>query len=272
MYHFVMDAFNGFRSRLDDIMLIHEVLEEIPLKLGMKTVMTPFILPYYNGVIPEDCGISTFEFLEGGHFTIHTFSFREAYFVDLLSPEPFDSHRLESMIRAAFPADNITSFTLKREDKNSYPKKIRINEELDFGPHLFLEFDDYNGPTSMDDLFDLFDEMPFKIGMTPIMRPYAVRNKIANEKVTSILTMIAESHISLHYFEESRRAYLDLFSCRFFDYNEVIEKLKQLFKSNFINETLISRGSKYQHFKKNPASQAFNSRAWLNNVYKNGGS
>lgn len=268
MYHFVMDAFNGYRSRLDDIMLVHEVLEEIPVKLGLKTVMAPYILPYYNGVVPEDCGISTFEFLKGGHFTIHTFSFREAYFVDLLSPEPFDATKLENMIKCAFPAETINCYTLKREEKNSYPKNIQISEDLDFGPHVFLDFEDYAGPTTIDALFDLFDEMPFKIGMTPIMRPYAIRNMIGNERVTSILTMIAESHISLHYFEESKRAYLDLFSCRFFDYDEVIGKLKQLFSSNVVNETLISRGSKYQQLKRVSTSQAINSRAWLDNVYK----
>jgi hypothetical protein len=150
----------------------------------------------------------------------------------------------------------------------SYPPKIEINEALDFGPHLFLDFKDYNGPKSMDELFDLFDTMPFKIGMTPIIRPYMVKNTVDNQKVTSILTMIAESHISLHYFEESNRAYLDLFSCRFFDYNSVIDKLKQVFKSEVSNETLIARGSKYHQFKNVSKAQAKDSRSRLDNVYK----
>ncbi len=268
MNHFIMDAFNGYRSRLDDIMLVHEILEELPLKLGIKPVMQPFILPYYNGVVPEDCGISAFIFLEGGHFTIHTFSFRETYFVDLLSPELFDAQKLDEILKKAFPAEQSNLYLLEREKKESYPQKIEINEALDFGPHLFLDFIDYNGPKTMDDLFELFDTMPFKIGMTPIIRPYVVRNLVGNEKVTSILTMIAESHISLHYYEESNRAYLDLFSCRFFNYNEVIGKLKQVFNSKITNETLISRGSKYQNFKHASTTQAINSRAWTENVYK----
>jgi S-adenosylmethionine/arginine decarboxylase-like enzyme len=268
MNHFIMDAFNGYRSRLDDIMLVHEILEEIPLKLGMKTVMPPFVLPYYNGVIPEDCGISAFVFLAGGHFTIHTFSFREAYFVDFFSPASFDADKLAGLIKGAFPAERITSYTLERERRESYPPKIAINETLDFGPHLFLDFANYNGPKTMDDLFELFDQMPFKIGMTPIIRPYMVKNTIDNQKVTSILTMIAESHISLHYFEESNRAYLDLFSCRFFDYHSVIGKLKQVFQSEVSNEILLARGSKYHQFKSISNAQTNNSRSWLDNVYK----
>jgi S-adenosylmethionine/arginine decarboxylase-like enzyme len=268
MNHFMMDAFNGYRSRLDDMMLVHELLEELPLKLGMKPVMPPFILPYYNGVIPEDCGISAFVFLAGGHFTIHTFSFREVYFVDLVTPEPCDTKQLENSIRAAFPAERVTSFCLERENKPGYPRLPAIDETMDFGPHLFLDFNNYSGPQTMDDLFELFDTMPFKIGMTPIIRPYVVTSKVGTEKVLSILTMIAESHISLHYFVDSKRAYLDLFSCRFFNYQEVVQTLKRVFKSPVTNETLIARGSKYQLYKTASAALAMNSRAWVENVHE----
>ncbi|MDT3699818.1 MAG: S-adenosylmethionine decarboxylase [Thermincola sp.] len=268
MNHFVMDAFNGYRSRLDDIILVHEFLEELPFKLGLNTVMPPYILPYYNGVVAEDCGISAFVFLAGGHFTIHTFSFREAYFVDLVSPQAFDPDKLESIIRETFPAEKVNSFHLQRDCKESYPQQITIDEAKDFGPHVFLDLNDYNGPRSMDELFTIFDTLPFQIGMTPIMRPYVVRNNAGGEKVTSILTMIAESHISLHYFEESNRAYLDLFSCRFFNYDEVIGKLKQVFNSNVVNETLISRGSLYHQLKTGSPEKVVNSTSWVDNVYK----
>lgn len=268
MNHFVMDAFNGYRSRLDDITLVHEFLEELPLKLGLKTVMPPYILPYYNGVVPEDCGISAFVFLAGGHFTIHTFSFREAYYVDMVSTETFDALKVENIIKETFPAERVTSYLLEREKQETYPRKIEINEELDFGPHLFLDFDNYNGPRTMDELFSLFDSMPFNIGMTPIMRPYTVKNVVGGENVTSILTMIAESHISLHYFEKSKKAYLDLFSCRFFDYEDVIGKLKQVFNSEVTNETLISRGSLYHQFKKTKPSQTVHPGSWVTNVYE----
>ncbi len=268
MYHFVMDAFRGYRSRLDDMLLVYEALEEIPQKLGMKMVMPPMILPYYNGVVPEDCGISAFVFLAGGHFTIHTFSFRETYFVDLLSPEPFDAEELKRLLRNAFPAEQVTAYQLERGKRETYPAKIAINEAEDFGPHVFLDIHDYNGPRSMDDLFALFDTMPFQIGMTPILRPYMVKNRAGDEQVTSILTMIAESHISLHYFAESKRAYFDLFSCRFFNYGEVLGKLKGVLNSTIDNEILISRGSKYQQYKNDAATPAIDTRAWLANVYQ----
>ena len=77
MLHFTMDGFGGHRSRFDDIRLVQEVLEELPVHLGLTPAMPPMLLPYYNGVEPDDCGVSGFVFLAGGHLTIHTFSFRE---------------------------------------------------------------------------------------------------------------------------------------------------------------------------------------------------
>jgi S-adenosylmethionine/arginine decarboxylase-like enzyme len=266
--HFVMDAYHGYRSRLDDILLIQEILEEIPSKLGVKTVMPPFVLPYYNGVVPEDCGITAFVFLAGGHFTIHTFSFRETYFVDLVTPETFDSARLEFLLKEVMPAEKINTFYLEREKSQSYLQKIEINEALDFGPHLFLDFKNYQGPKTMEELFSAFDTMPLKIGMTPIIRPYTIKNLVNGEPVTSIITMIAESHISLHYFEKSQQAYMDLFSCRFFNTDEVIPKLKAMFHSEISNEILMSRGSKYHKYKNDTVSQSLYSGAWVKNVYQ----
>lgn len=266
MKHFIMDAFNGYRSRLDDITLVHEFLEELPTKLGLETVMPPFILPYYNGIVPEDCGISAFVFLAGGHFTIHTFSFREAYFVDLVSPVDFEAEKLERIIRETFPAERVISYVLEREDKKSYPAYPPISESMDFGPHLFLDFDDYQGPTSMDDLFDLFDTVPFQIGMTPIMRPYAMKTRLGDLQVVSVMTMIAESHICLHYFPQMNKAYLDLFSCRFFDYSKVAGTLKEIFGSHITNETLFSRGSKYHRYKRHIDPNEVSHPSWSDHI------
>src|SRR2546429_3479584 len=46
---------------------------------------------------------------------------------------------------------------------------------------------------------------PRSIGMTPIMRPYVIRDRAADGRpVLSAMTMIAESHVSLHVFPDER--------------------------------------------------------------------
>lgn len=261
-----MDAFKGYRSRLDDILLVHELLEEIPETLELEPVMPPFVLPYYNGVIPEDCGISAFIFLAGGHFSIHTFSFREAFFVDLVTPKPLNASLLENRIKSAFPAEIVNTDCTGRGNRQTAFKNITIDPALDFGPHVMFDFEQYTGPVTMDDLFTLFDTIPYKIGMTPIMRPYAVKGVYHGEEITSILTMIAESHISLHYFPKQARAYFDIFSCRFFDYNDVAGKLKQEFKGRISNEVYISRGSKYQNLRSTSEMLTTKSKTWLEHI------
>jgi S-adenosylmethionine/arginine decarboxylase-like enzyme len=266
MNHFIMDAFKGYRSRLDDILLVHELLEEIPHKLGLETVMPPFVLPYYNGVIPEDCGISAFVFLAGGHFTIHTFSFREAFFVDLVTPKAINPKTLENLIRSAFPAEMVNSACAKRGEGSTAFNNTGVDPAVDFGPHVMLDFSQYSQPVTMDDLFTLFDTMPYKIGMTPIMRPYAVKGSYHGVQIISILTMIAESHISLHYFPDEAKAFFDIFSCRFFDYDDVVSKLKQGFSGKVNHEILIARGSKYQHLRSTADTLTLKSKSWLENL------
>lgn len=267
MRHFLFDAYNGYRSRLDDIPFIHEFLEEAPLKLGLRPTMPPFVLPYYNGIVPEDCGISSFVFLEGGHFTLHTFSYRGAFFIDLLDPKGVNRKKLHDLIDDAFPSEkNLENYIDRTEGERL--SRPAIDSEKDFGPHLFLDFEDFEGPGTMDAIFAYFDGLPRKVGMTPIIRPYVIRNRVGAEDVLSGMTMIAESHISLHVFLGSRKAYFDLFSCSFFDAAKVVRELKRGLKGKVVHETLISRGSKYKKFREAAPQKAKFSRVWLGHVLR----
>jgi len=265
MQHFMIDGFKGYRSRFDHIQLIQEVLEELPHQLGLAPAMPPFLLPYYNGVVPEDCGVSAFVLLGGGHFTLHTFSFREAYFADLLAPAAFDTRALRLQLDAAFPCATTTVNTVTRA-----PEAIRSaapDVEADFGPHVFLDLADYAGPTSMDDLFTLFDRLPWEIDMTPIMRPYLLKGETADGRpYVSVVTMIAESHIILHCFPQEKRAYFDLFSCRFFETERVFTRLKSLLPGTVLNEALVARGSKYRQFRTEVPDEVAKSQHWLHAV------
>jgi S-adenosylmethionine/arginine decarboxylase-like enzyme len=259
MVHFTIDGFRGFRSRFDDARLIQELLEDAPAQLGLRRAMPAFVLPYYNGVVAEDCGISAFVFLAGGHFTLHTFSFRETYFADLVAPDEFDPAKLRALLEAVFPCAITTAQMVERQDlKDSEP-----DVESDFGPHLFLNVDAYQGPRSLDALFDLFDRLPAEIGMTPIMRPYVIRDSAAGRPVLSAMTMIAESHVSLHVFPREDRAYVDLFSCRFFDRTFVVPRLRAQFPGGSVQEALIARGSRYRYLRTERADEHAKSRTWL---------
>jgi S-adenosylmethionine/arginine decarboxylase-like enzyme len=266
MFHYLFDAYDGYRSRLDDLSLVHEFLEEVPLKLGLRTVMPPFVLPYYNGVVPEDCGISAFVFLSGGHFTLHTFSYRGAYFIDLLYPRRFSPKKLRSHILDVLPSGRTLESFVDRT-AGGRPERPAIDARRDFGPHLMLDIEDYAGPGTMDEVFGFLDGLPGKIGMTPIIRPYVLRNGADGQEVLSGMTMIAESHIALHVFRGTGTAFFDIFSCSFFDPRKVRRALARTLKGRPTRDTLISRGSKYKESVETPVKKVAFSRAWLNHAF-----
>lgn len=244
MHHLTIDGFRGFRSRMDDVRFVQELVEELPARVGAEPVMPAFLIPYYNGVRPEDCGISAFVFLKGGHFTLHTFSFRETYFSDLLYPVPFDMQGLQDSLAAALPCEVTHSHAYAAVEERQ--RDERIDRGIDFGPHIVIGIEEYTGPNTLDDLFDVAENLPLDIAMTPIMRPYVIKNRTpTGDDCLSAMIMIAESHISLHIYPHQRRAYFDLFSCSFFDEDWVIPKVRSILPGGKHSIWHTSRGKGY---------------------------
>lgn len=261
MKHFTLEGYGGYRSRYDDVALVFELLEEAPAALGLESVMPPLVLPYYNGVAPDDCGISAFAFLAGGHITLHTFSFRECFFADILAPQDFDSAKAEQLFAMSMSSEKITTQPLPRSQEHLVPS---IEAEKDFGPHLSLEIQGYQGPQTLDELFDVFDSLPEQINMTPIMRPYVARSEMPDgSSVTSALTMLAESHAALHIFERTQSAYFDVFSCNFFDIEAVVQALKERFAGDSHVLQLLARGRDYRELWTAREQQHSRSTQWL---------
>lgn len=262
LQHSTLDGFGGHRSRFDDVRLVHELLEELPEQLGLEPAMPPMILPYYNGVEPDDCGVSGFVFLPGGHLTLHTFSFRECYFADLVAPKSFDTGELTRILRTALPVRTVDTHTAHRPERFD---EVRVAPEDDFGPHLLLNIDGYTGPKTMDGLFTLFDNLPPRIDMTPIMRPYVLRSKTPDGgTILSAMTMIAESHIAIHINEATGKAFFDIFSCKFFDTDAVLGELKAAFPGKSHATQLIARGCGYRTRRTERGPEHARTKAWLN--------
>jgi S-adenosylmethionine/arginine decarboxylase-like enzyme len=260
MLHFTLDGFGGHRSRFDDIRLVQEVLEELPARLRLQPAMPPMLLPYYNGVEPDDCGVSAFLFLAGGHVTLHTFSFRECFFADIVAPHAFDTAEAQRVLQVALPARNVEAHTAERPRAFD---PVPVHPDVDFGPHLLLNLDGYHGPRDMDGLFALFDGLPERIAMTPIMRPYVLRSQTARGEVLSAMTMIAESHVALHVELASNTAYFDIFSCKFFDPGPVTRELLAALPAQSHTQQLIARGCGYKGRRTERGPEHARTKLWL---------
>lgn len=104
-----------------------------------------------------------------------------------------------------------------------------------YGPHLMLDLNDCN-PAILDDLdacFRLLTELPERIGMTIITQPYVFRYDapLPGDGGITGVTIIAESHISIHTYPSKRFAFVDLFSCKPFDVEGARDYIVQFFES-----------------------------------------
>jgi S-adenosylmethionine/arginine decarboxylase-like enzyme len=266
MHHFMMDGYQGYRSRFDDIRLVNELLQEIPYRLGTRAVMPPFLLPYYDGVEPEDAGISAFVFLDGGHFTLHTFSYRECFFADLVSRHPIDRRRLRYLLEGALPCETSTDYLVNRVEPGDIAKRFpTIDATEDFGPHFMLDLEGYTGPSSLESIFNFLETLPPKIDMTPIMRPYVLPldPQQGASGIISGLTMIAESHIALHVNPATQRAHFDIFSCRFFNPDDVLPAIRELLPAASSTEILTARGSRHRSHRTERPAEIRRARSWM---------
>lgn len=118
-----------------------------------------------------------------------------------------------------------------------------------YGPHLMLDLANCN-PVVLDDLeacFRLLNELPEKIGMTKITQPYVFRYKAPipeDEGITGV-TIIAESHISLHTYPRKQFVFMDMFSCRPFDVEKASDYVVQFFESKSPTIRLEERGAAF---------------------------
>src|SRR3989344_3263678 len=83
-------------------------------------------------------------------------------------------------------------------------------------------------------LYKLLDELPTKLGMRKMIKPYIVSTEGNNAKDPggwSGFVLIEESHISFHTFVKRGFVTIDIYSCKQFDTEIAVEYLKKFFKS-----------------------------------------
>ena len=115
-----------------------------------------------------------------------------------------------------------------------------------FGPHLTLDLKGCN-PAKLADfdlVFDVLDKLPSKIGMTKITQPYVFKYSglVPEDKGITGFVVIAESHISIHTFELKDYVFIDLFSCKPFDYEYATQYLIDLFECKEPTVNVLMRG------------------------------
>jgi S-adenosylmethionine decarboxylase len=119
----------------------------------------------------------------------------------------------------------------------------------EFGPHITLDLkgcpkevlSDYNLH------FNYLKSLPELIRMTPITQPYVFpySGLVPEDKGITGIVIIAESHISVHSFENKGYCFVDIFSCKDFDVERAIQITKDLFKPEDCEINVVARGKDF---------------------------
>jgi S-adenosylmethionine decarboxylase len=118
-----------------------------------------------------------------------------------------------------------------------------------YGPHLMFDLNDCNSAI-LDDLeacFRLLNELPEKIGMTKITQPYVFKysGPVPGDEGITGVTIIAESHISLHTYPKKNFVFVDIFSCKPFDVEGARDHVIQFFQSKSPSVHIQERGAAF---------------------------
>ena len=119
---------------------------------------------------------------------------------------------------------------------------------------MHLTIDGYGGdPRRLADenlVRALLDQCPDEIGMTKIAPPFVCPYYPSPEGQPtdwgiSGFVLIAESHLSIHTFPARGLVWADIFSCKGFDAESVVERMRSTFALNDTRLHLLERGLEY---------------------------
>jgi S-adenosylmethionine decarboxylase len=118
-----------------------------------------------------------------------------------------------------------------------------------FGPHLTFDIkcNETSALSDYNKIFKFLHELPEKIGMTKITQPYVFpySGLVPEDEGITGVVIIAESHISIHTFPLKNYAFIDIFSCKPFDWSNISDIIKETFHADAMDFNIVQRGKDF---------------------------
>lgn len=100
--HLTVDMRSCGCDVLEDLKFWYRFLDDLCNVIEMRRIAPPYVFEY-EGVVPEDRGISGFLLVAESHVSIHTFCEKGWAFIDVFSCKPFNTALVEEFIRDRLP-------------------------------------------------------------------------------------------------------------------------------------------------------------------------
>ena len=149
--HLVIDGFGADESKLQDLALVFDLLDNFPGAIGMTKIMPPYVFRY-TGVKPEDWGVSGVVLIAESHISIHTFPDKNYINIDVFSCKAFDAE-----LAVQFMKDNKADTVKFGKKITGYDDDIQSEEYDDVMPMMSvsMKFDPESTDVVSESLIDL---------------------------------------------------------------------------------------------------------------------
>ncbi len=111
--HLTIDGYGGNQKLLSSETLVRDLLDRFPGEINMTKISEPFVL-VYEGVKPEDWGVTGFVIIAESHIAVHTFPHHCYVWVDIFSCKEFDAPDALQIVVDAFGLESVTERMLER--------------------------------------------------------------------------------------------------------------------------------------------------------------
>jgi S-adenosylmethionine decarboxylase len=125
--HLMVDGYGCDRLALEDMSLIYNFLDNYPTQMNMTKIMPPYVFRY-NGLVPEDWGVSGFVLIAESHISIHTFPEKQYLSIDMFSCKPFDTQEAVQTLKNYFDIQKYEMQVLDRGQE--FPNSIRASAQV----------------------------------------------------------------------------------------------------------------------------------------------
>jgi S-adenosylmethionine decarboxylase len=125
--HLIVDGYGCDQNHLQDIGLIYNFLDECPERIKMTKIMPPYVFRY-EGIKPEDWGISGFVLIAESHISIHTFPEKNYLSLDVFSCKKFNVDDTISYLKKTFLVERYEHGLMNRGA--DFPRHIRLAKEV----------------------------------------------------------------------------------------------------------------------------------------------
>lgn len=117
--HLMLDMYDCAPKTLGDTKLVYTILNELPEKIGMRKLTSPYVVFSEGNDKRDPGGWSGFVIIQESHIALHTFIKRRFVTIDVYSCKSFDTKIATEYFKKAFKTKNVEAIEEIRGKK--YP-------------------------------------------------------------------------------------------------------------------------------------------------------